>query len=50
MSATGPEHNKLYEYVATIDGKQYEVGVGHTKKMAEQVAAHKTILTLKNKD
>ncbi|MBP3808559.1 MAG: ribonuclease III [Eubacterium sp.] len=50
VSATGPEHNKLYEYVATIDGKQYEVGVGHTKKMAEQVAAHKTILTLKNKD
>ena len=50
VSATGPEHNTLYECVAAIDGKQYEVGVGHTKKMAEQVAAHKTILTLKNKD
>ena len=48
VSATGPEHNKLYEYAASIDGKQYEVGVGHTKKMAEQVAAHKTILALKN--
>ncbi|SEQ42180.1 ribonuclease-3 [Lachnospiraceae bacterium NE2001] len=50
ISTTGPEHNKIYEYVATIDGTKYEVGVGHTKKMAEQVAAHKTILKLKNKD
>lgn len=46
VSTSGPEHNRIYESVACIDGKEYEKGTGHTKKMAEQVAAHRTIIKL----
>lgn len=46
VGATGPEHNKTYEAVAVINGQEYETGIGHTKKMAEQIAAHKTIIKL----
>jgi ribonuclease-3 len=48
LSAVGPEHNKTYSSIAIIDGKRYEEGSGHTKKMAEQIAAHKTIQYLKD--
>ncbi len=46
VDTTGPEHNRTYESVVTIDGVDYEKGAGHTKKMAEQVAAHRTIIKL----
>ena len=46
VSTSGPEHNRVYESVACINGKEYEKGSGHTKKMAEQVAAHRTIIKL----
>ena len=43
LSTQGPEHNRIYNVVALIDGVTYEEGSGPTKKMAEQVAAHNTI-------
>ena len=46
VDTTGPEHNRTYESVVTIDSVDYEKGTGHTKKMAEQVAAHRTIIKL----
>ena len=51
ISETGPDHNKTYEVEVVITGadgeeKTYEKGVGNTKKGAEQIAAHKTLLTL----
>ena len=35
-----------YTVVAYVNGVKYEEGSGQTKKMAEQVAAHKTIIKL----
>ena len=46
INTTGPDHNKTYEVIVVIDGKRMEDGSGHTKKMAEQVAAHKTLIEL----
>ncbi len=49
ISAVGPEHNKTYEYAVFIDNVEQERGTGHTKKMAEQIAAHKTLQKIKKK-
>ena len=46
ISMHGPEHNRIYNVMAVLEGKEYESGSGPTKKMAEQVAAHKTIIEL----
>lgn len=46
ISMHGPEHNRIYNVMAVLNGKEYESGSGPTKKMAEQVAAHKTIIEL----
>ncbi len=50
LGITGPEHNRIYRSIAMIDGVNYEEGVGPTKKMAEQVAAHQTIIALNLED
>ena len=50
LSMTGPEHNRVYRCIALINGQEYEEGTGQTRKMAEQVAAHKTIIALNIKD
>ena len=44
---TGPDHNKEFTVETHIGDKAYAVGVGKTKKGAEQVAAYQTILLLK---
>ena len=46
LSMHGPEHNRTYNVMARLNGEDYEEGSGPTKKMAEQVAAHKTIIRL----
>jgi ribonuclease-3 len=46
LSETGPEHNKLYQVQVILDGKAYATGTGTTKKAADQVAAHSTLLSL----
>ena len=46
VSMHGPEHNRVYECIARLNGETMASGTGPTKKMAEQVAAHKTIIKL----
>ena len=36
---TGPDHEKLFEVEILIRGERYGVGLGKSKKEAEQVAA-----------
>jgi len=45
-SEDGPEHNKSFTYQVKIDDDLYEIGVGNSKKTAEQIAAHKTLILL----
>lgn len=47
LSASGPDHDKLYTAQALIGSKGYGQGSGHTKKAAEQAAAYETILMLR---
>lgn len=46
-SESGPDHDKLFEVEAKIDGKVVSTGSGRTKKAAEQQAAYEAILLLK---
>ena len=46
LSTTGPAHNMTYTAAALINGETKEQGTGQSKKMAEQVAAHKTLAML----
>jgi len=43
LSATGPDHLRVFEYAVKIDGKMYGKGTGKTKKLAEQLAAKETL-------
>jgi ribonuclease-3 len=49
LSEEGPDHNKTFSVVALIDETMYGTGQGKTKKAAEQEAAYKTILKLREK-
>ncbi len=46
----GPDHNKSFQMAVSIDGKQYGVGEGRTKKAAEQRAAYESILMLREEE
>ncbi|MBQ7463537.1 MAG: ribonuclease III [Lachnospiraceae bacterium] len=39
VGQTGPDHDRIYEMAAVINGKEAARGKGHTKKAAEQQAA-----------
>ncbi|MCQ2535728.1 MAG: ribonuclease III [Lachnospiraceae bacterium] len=43
----GPDHAKSYEVEVLVDGKSLAKGQGQTKKAAEQEAAYKALLMLK---
>ena len=45
----GPDHNKSFYVEVCVGEKSYGEGVGRTKKAAEQEAAYKAILKLKEK-
>ena len=47
LAEEGPDHDKKFRMKAKIGEKAYGVGVGHTKKGAQQLAAYETILLLK---
>lgn len=47
LKEEGPDHCKEYTSAVLVNGKQVSVGVGQTKKKAEQAAAYKAILILK---
>jgi ribonuclease-3 len=46
---TGPEHDKIFEVRVYIGDDNLGEGTGRTKKAAEQQAAYKALLVLKNK-
>lgn len=43
----GPEHNRIFSAAVSLDGKQFGVGSGRTKKEAEQQAAHAALEKMK---
>lgn len=45
----GPEHNREYEVALFLEGRDMAHGKGRNKKMAEQIAAHQTMLLLNMK-
>lgn len=47
VKESGPDHNKEFTVETHIGDKVYAVGIGKTKKGAEQIAAYQTILMLK---
>ena len=47
ISEEGPDHNKKFTVSANLSGNRLSVGVGRTKKAAEQAAAYQAIMKLK---
>ncbi len=50
IKETGPDHNKYFEVEVLIDGKVENMGVGASKKEAEQDAAKKAFDKIKGKE
>ena len=46
----GPDHNKQFTVVALVNDKELGIGVGKTKKAAEQEAAYQSILKMNPKN
>ena len=47
LEECGPDHCKTFEVMVVVDGKNMEIGIGRTKKSAEQQAAYNTIIKIK---
>lgn len=47
LEEIGPDHDKSFKVAVMIDHKEISVGIGHTKKAAEQEAAYQALLILK---
>ncbi|MDO5294773.1 MAG: ribonuclease III [bacterium] len=47
VSEEGPDHNKKFTVVAKVGTEELATGIGRTKKAAEQNAAYKALLKLK---
>ena len=47
---SGPDHDKTFEVVCSVNDVAYGRGKGHTKKAAEQQAAYETILLLRQEN
>ena len=47
LKESGPDHNKVFEVRAVLGGQEIGRGTGRTKKAAEQVAAYRGILKLR---
>jgi len=46
VSATGPDHAKIFEVEVTINGKMYGHGEGHSKQTAAKAAAREAMIAL----
>ena len=46
LAATGPDHAKEFKVAVRINGLAYGVGIGHSKKAAEQHAAQQALAKL----
>lgn len=49
LEESGPEHDKTFRVAVTMEGKCLGAGTGRTKKAAEQQAAYKALLFLRDK-
>nr|WP_167956800.1 ribonuclease III [Anaerosporobacter faecicola] len=49
VAEEGPDHNKRFTVKAMIGSEELEMGIGRTKKAAEQQAAYRSILALRKK-
>ena len=47
LKEEGPDHHKMFEVRALLNGREIGRGSGRTKKAAEQLAAYRGILKLK---
>ena len=47
IEESGPDHNKSFTVATQISGEQIAAGTGRTKKAAEQEAAYRTLLVLR---
>ena len=50
LEESGPDHNKKFVTEVLVDGNSLAQGEGSSKKNAQQMAAYKAILSLKEKD
>ncbi len=50
IDESGPAHEKTFEVVLNVQGKELTKGKAHTKKKAEQEAAYQALLILKEKN
>lgn len=48
VNETGPDHNKEFTISVTINGEAFGLGIGKSKKDAEQKAAHEALIKLGN--
>jgi ribonuclease III len=48
LGEEGPDHNKKFTVIALIGDEKLSIGIGRTKKSAEQEAAYQSILQLEN--
>ena len=49
VGETGPEHDRKFEVVVSLNGVVLGKGIGHNKKSAEQNAAMEAISTTRRK-
>ena len=45
VSTEGPPHNRMFQVIVSINGKNYSTGWGKSKKQAEQTSAEQTLKT-----
>ena len=50
LDSSGPDHMKTFEYAVKIDNKIFGKGSGRSKKLAEQMAAQKTLEQLPHEE
>jgi ribonuclease-3 len=50
LSATGPDHAKEFQVAVRVNGLAYGVGVGRSKKAAEQNAAQQALPKFQNQE
>ncbi len=43
LSSSGPDHHKIFQVAVMLQGKTLATGIGHSKKQAEQDAAHQAL-------
>ena len=49
LEESGPEHNKLFKVAVRMENEVLGEGAGRTKKAAEQQAAYKALLLLRDR-